>query len=68
MSTETVTASDGTQLPLDSLEMTFTYVGSNVQTITVTYASVQTGLDTDYVQTFTYTGSDVTNISQWIAQ
>jgi len=65
---ETVSANDGTQLPLDSLEMTFTYAGSNVQTITVTYPSRQTGVETDYVQTFTYNGSDVTNISQWIAQ
>lgn len=68
MSAETVTADDGTQLDLNSLAQTFTYAGSNVATITVTYPSKQTGIETDYVQTFTYNGNDVTNISGWIAQ
>lgn len=64
----TVTANDGTQLPTDSLEITFTYAGSNVQTMSVTYPSQLTGIETVYVKTFTYNGNDVTNISQWIAQ
>jgi hypothetical protein len=68
MSDVTVTANDGTQLPLSSLDTTFTYAGDNVQTISVVYPSRQTGIETTYVQTFTYNGSNVTDISQWIAQ
>lgn len=63
---ETVTATDGTQLPLDSLAMAFTYSGTNVVTISVTYPAKETGIETIYTQTFTYSGSNVTNISQWI--
>jgi hypothetical protein len=68
MSAETVTASDGTQLDLNSLAQTFTYSGANIATITVTYPSLQTGMPRNFVQTFTYSGANVTNISGWIAQ
>ncbi len=70
MSTETISASDGTQLPLASLPTAIGLDGSgNVITMTVIYPSVQTNANTVFVQTFTRNGSgDVTNISRWVAQ
>lgn len=65
---ETVGASDGTQLPLGSLPQAMAYSGSLLQTVTVVYASRRTGITTTYVQTFTYSGTNVTNISEFIAQ
>lgn len=66
---ETVTASDGTPLPLDSLAQEFTYTGALIATISVEYPSVQAPYAlTTYVQTFTYDGTNVTDISGWIAQ
>lgn len=58
----TVTASNGTMLPLDSIPQTFTYSGDFVATITAVYQGVT------YVQTFTNDGSHITDISAWIAQ
>lgn len=58
----TVTASNGKTLPLCSLENTFAFTGTQVQTISVTYQGVT------YVQTFTYAGGNVATISSWIAQ
>lgn len=66
---ETITASDGTQLPLDSLAQTFTYSGALVQTISVTYPPRNASppfTPVVYTQTFTYSGSNVTNISKWV--
>jgi len=70
MSTETVTASDGTQLPLASLPTALGLDGSgNVTTMTVVYASIQTNADRTFIQTFTRDGGGkVTNISRWVAQ
>lgn len=68
MSQQTTLANDGTALPLDMLDMTLGYTGSNVTTLTVNYPSSQSGIPTDFVQTITYSGSNVTNISQWVAQ
>lgn len=70
MSTETVTATDGTQLPLSSLPVVFGLDGSgNVISMRVVYPSVQTNMDRIFLQTFTRDGSgNVTNISQWVAQ
>jgi len=61
----TVQASDGTMLPIDSLEQTLIYSGSFISTITVTY---QGKTSDTYVQTFTNDGTDITSISQWVAQ
>jgi hypothetical protein len=57
---ETVTANDGTQLPLSSLAQEFTYSGSFVSTITVLYR------DKTYVQTFINNGTNIVYISGWI--
>jgi len=59
---DTVQASDGTALPLDSLPQAFTYTGSNLTAITVNYRS------NTYVRTLTYAGSNITAISEWILQ
>ena len=58
----TVTASDGTMIPLDSVEQDFAYSGSLLTTITVVYQGKT------FVQTFTYSGSNVATISGWIKQ
>ena len=62
----TVTASDGTALPLDSLAVAITWDGSFVATLTVNYPNLA-GVPTNYVQTFTNNGTDITNVSQWVA-
>lgn len=59
---ETVIASDGTLLPLDSLPTAIGYSGGLPVTFTVVYRG------NTYIQTFTYTGTDVTNISRWVKQ
>jgi hypothetical protein len=68
MSQQTTLATDGTALPLDILPVTLGYTGSNLTTLTVTYASYATGAQRNFVQTLTYTGSNLTNISRWVAQ
>lgn len=62
MASFTIIASDGTLLPLDSLEQTFAYVGDFVETITVEYAAKT------FVQTFTNNGTAITAISGWVLQ
>lgn len=65
---ETVTASDGNQLPLNDLSQAFTYSGALVQTISVQYPAPQYPFTlTTYVQTFTYSGSNLIGISNWVA-
>jgi hypothetical protein len=59
---ETITASNGVGLPLDSLAQSFTYDGGFVDTITVVYSGIT------YIQTFENDGTNITNISQWEAQ
>lgn len=59
---ETAKATDGANLPLESLETAFTYNGDLVTSIIVNYQNVT------YIQTFTYAGDNVVNISQWEAQ
>ena len=70
MSTESATATDGTQLPLASLATALGLDGDgNVVTMAVVYASIQTGADRTFIQTFTRNGGGiVTNISGWVAQ
>jgi hypothetical protein len=58
----TVTASNGAQLPIDSLPVNIVWSGSFVSTMTVVYAGVV------YVQTYTNNGSVITAISNWVAQ
>jgi len=58
----TVQASDGAQLPLDSLPATFAYSGGFISTITVVYQG------NTYVQTFTNNGTDILTISNWVKQ
>jgi hypothetical protein len=66
---DTVIASDGTQLPLDEIPNAFTYDGNNnVLTITVNYTSAETRMPRNFVQTFTYSGNNVATISGWVAQ
>lgn len=55
----TVTANDGTMLPIDSLNLAFVYVATFLSTITTMYAGNL------FVQTFTNNGTNITNISQW---
>lgn len=64
---ETVTASDGTALPIDSLPQVFAYSGSFLSTITVVYAD-NLGVENTYVQTFTNNGTEITAISRWVKQ
>ena len=60
---DTVTASNGVQLPLNDLEQTFTYDTTFVATISVMYRGIpgQSGL-VQYIQTFTNDGTDITGI------
>lgn len=57
-----VTASNGVQLDLGSLEQTFVYSGGFISTATVVYSGIT------YVQTFTNNGSNITVVSGWVAQ
>lgn len=57
-----VTASDGTQLDLDSLEHTYGYSGSVLTSDTVTY------LGNTYVKTYVFTGSNLTFESRYVKQ
>jgi len=57
---ETVTASDGTMLPVSNLPQAFAYSGGIISTITVVYEG------NTYVQTFTNDGTNVTAISRWV--
>jgi hypothetical protein len=59
---DTVTASNGVQLPLGDLEQTFEYDGTFVFTISVNYRDVV------YIQSFSNDGTNITDISPWIAQ
>lgn len=59
---ETAKATDGANLPLESLETSFTYNGDLVTSISVVYDNVT------YIQTLTYANDNVVNISQWEAQ
>lgn len=59
---ETVTASNGVALPLESLPLILSYSGTFVHTITCVY-----GPNT-YVQTFVNNGTNITSISGWIKQ
>ncbi len=58
----TIIASDGTLLPLDSLEQSFTYDGEFVDTITISYVAKT------FIQTFVNDGTNITTISQWVVQ
>lgn len=59
----TVTANDGTQLPLNDLPATLTYGAPNqVATITVLYRG------NTYVQSFTWSGTDLTAYTGWEVQ
>ena len=59
---ETVQASNGAMLPLNSLDLVFAYSGDFVATITTVYAGIT------YVQTFTNDGTHITDVSGWVAQ
>lgn len=58
--TQTVKASDGANLPLDSIAQAFTYSGSFVTEISCFYQG-QT-----YVQTFINDGTNIVYISNWV--
>ena len=58
---ETVTASNGVQLPLSDIPTTLTYSAGFISTIVVVYDGVT------YTQTFTNNGSNITAISPYIA-
>lgn len=57
-----VIASNGVNVPVDSLQQTLAYTDGAVASISVTYLAVV------YVQTYTYTAGNITSISQWVAQ
>jgi hypothetical protein len=57
---ETVQATDGAMLPLESLAQEFIFSGSFLSTITVVYQG------RTYVQTFLNDGTNITYISNWI--
>lgn len=59
---EIIVAQGGAQLPIDDLEQGFTYTGSDLTEIKVTYQGIV------YVQTFTYDAGNLTDVSQWIPQ
>lgn len=54
-------ASDGVNIPINSLAQTLAYTGGNLTSITVTYNAV------NYVQTLTYTAGVLTAVSAWVA-
>lgn len=58
----TVTASNGAQLPIDSLPVSITYSGSFVSTMTTTYAGIV------YIQTYSNDGTHITSFTNWVAQ
>jgi len=59
----TVIANDGVNLPIDSLNQTYTYTDGNVTSITVQYAG------NTYKQTFNYTvGNVLSSITGWQKQ
>lgn len=58
----TVTADNGTMLPLEDMPLTFVFSGSFLSTITGVYQGIT------YVQTYTNNGTNITHISAWIAQ
>ena len=59
---ETVQASNGTQLPISSCTQTIAYDGELVSTVTVVYQGVT------YIQTMTNNGTFITGVSNWVAQ
>ena len=61
-SASVVIATDGTELPIDSLAQTLTYTGTTLQYIEV----VMNG--NTYRQTYTYTSGNLTGISRWTKQ
>lgn len=63
----TVTASDGTALPLDSLAVDMTWSGSFISTMSVQYPNIY-GVLTTYVLSFTNDGTNITGNSEWVAQ
>ena len=63
MVTEVEEATDGSELPLDTLAHTFAYnTSTQLSTDTVSYAG------NTYVQTYTYTSGLLTGISKWVKQ
>jgi hypothetical protein len=62
----TVTASDGTALPLDSLSTALVFSGAFISTITVQYVANSTGVLSYFTQTFTNNGTNITAISNWV--
>jgi hypothetical protein len=58
---DTVTASNGVQLPLSDCPNTINWVGGFVDTIVVVYQG------TTYTQTFTNDGTNITSFSAWVA-
>lgn len=57
-----VMASDGVMLPIDSIAQTLGYTAGDLTTITVVYGG------NTYVQTLTYTSGNITAISKWVKQ
>jgi len=57
-----VTATNGQQLDIPSLEQTLVFAGGFLSTVTVTLNSI------NYIQTLTNDGTTITNISQWVNQ
>ena len=58
----TVQATDGTQLPLDSIPATFVFDGGFISTITVDYQGYTAS---QYQLTITNNGTNITSISRW---
>ena len=57
---DTIQASDGTQVPLSSCPATINYSGSFVSTIVVTYQGKT------FTQTFYNNGTVITGFSNWV--
>jgi hypothetical protein len=55
-------AGEAVVLPLDDLEIVFTYTGTLIETASVVYRGET------YTQTFTYTDGLLTTVSRWIVQ
>lgn len=64
----TVTADDGTALPIDSLAMTFAYSGSFLSSISCVYPAYTSNILNTYVQTYDNDGTHITHISLWQGQ
>lgn len=62
MSDTVITVPNGIAIPVDDLEVQYSYTGDLITSMTVEYEGVT------FVKTLSYTGTNLINESQWIQQ